>query len=54
MASAFCAARWPSTNQQLQIRPNAIEAAQKADAIVYVLLCADRGFYGVSGWDTLA
>jgi VWFA-related protein len=24
----------------------AIEAAQKADAIVYVLLCADRGFYG--------
>jgi VWFA-related protein len=25
---------------------DAIEAAQKADAIVYVLLCADRGFYG--------
>jgi VWFA-related protein len=25
---------------------NAIEAAQKADAIVYVLLIADRGFYG--------
>jgi len=25
---------------------NAIEAAQKADSIVYVLLCADRGFYG--------
>lgn len=24
----------------------AIEAAQKANAIVYVLLCADRGFYG--------
>jgi VWFA-related protein len=24
----------------------AIEAAQKADAIIYVLLCADRGFYG--------
>jgi VWFA-related protein len=24
---------------------DAIEAAQKADAIVYVLLCADRGFY---------
>ncbi|HWZ11901.1 MAG TPA: VWA domain-containing protein [Acidobacteriaceae bacterium] len=24
----------------------AIEAAQKADTIVYVLLCADRGFYG--------
>src|SRR6204780_1553536 len=28
---------------------DAIEAAQKADAIVYVLLCADRGFYGSSG-----
>ena len=27
---------------------DAIEAAQKADAIVYVLLCADRGgFYGI-------
>ena len=25
---------------------DAIEAAQKADAIIYVLLCADRGFYG--------
>ena len=25
---------------------DAIEAAQKADAIVFVLLCADRGFYG--------
>src|SRR5580692_4285346 len=25
---------------------DAIEAAQKADSIVYVLLCADRGFYG--------
>jgi len=25
---------------------DAIEAAQKADTIVYVLLCADRGFYG--------
>jgi VWFA-related protein len=25
---------------------DAIEAAQKSDAIVYVLLCADRGFYG--------
>ena len=24
----------------------AIEAAQKADSIIYVLLCADRGFYG--------
>ena len=31
---------------QLKIK-DAIEAAQKADAIVYVLLCADRGFYGV-------
>jgi VWFA-related protein len=30
---------------QLKIR-DAIEAAQKADAMVYVLLCADRGFYG--------
>jgi VWFA-related protein len=28
---------------------DAIEAAQKADAIVYVLLCADRGFYGFGG-----
>jgi VWFA-related protein len=28
---------------------DAIEAAQKADAIVYVLLCADRGFYGSMG-----
>ncbi len=28
----------------------AIEAAQKADAIVYVLLCADRGFYGGFGY----
>jgi VWFA-related protein len=28
---------------------DAIEAAQKADAIVYVLLCADRGFYGTMG-----
>jgi VWFA-related protein len=27
----------------------AIESAQKADAIVYVLLCADRGFYGGFG-----
>jgi VWFA-related protein len=30
---------------QLKIK-DAIEAAQKADSIVYVLLCADRGFYG--------
>jgi VWFA-related protein len=30
---------------RLKIR-DAIEAAQKADSIVYVLLCADRGFYG--------
>src|ERR1700677_3877032 len=28
---------------------DAVEAAQKADAIVYVLLCADRGFYGGFG-----
>ena len=28
---------------------DAIEAAQKADSIVYVLLCADRGFYGTMG-----
>ena len=33
---------------QLKIK-DAIEAAQKADAIVYVLLCADRGFYGWFG-----
>jgi len=30
---------------QLSIQ-DAIEAAQKSDSIVYVLLCADRGFYG--------
>jgi VWFA-related protein len=29
---------------------DAIEAAQKADAIVYVLLIADRGFYGGIGY----
>ena len=28
----------------------AIEAAQKADAICYVLLIADRGFYGLGGY----
>src|SRR5208282_5587862 len=33
---------------QLKIK-DAIEAAQKSDAIVYVLLCADRGFYGMQG-----
>jgi VWFA-related protein len=33
---------------QLTIK-GAIEAAQKSDAIVYVLLCADRGFYGSAG-----
>jgi VWFA-related protein len=33
---------------QLKIK-DAIEASQKADAIVYVLLCADRGFYGGIG-----
>jgi len=30
--------------------PDAIEAAQKANAIVYVLLIADRGFYGGIGF----
>jgi VWFA-related protein len=34
---------------QLRIK-DAIEAAQKSDSIVYVLLCADRGFYGFSGY----
>src|SRR5438270_10567225 len=34
---------------KLKIR-DAIEAAQKADAIVYVLLIADRGFYGFGGF----
>ena len=29
---------------------DAVEAAQKADTIVYVLLCADRGFYGMGGY----
>jgi VWFA-related protein len=29
---------------------DAIEAAQKADTIVYVLLCADRSFYGFGGY----
>jgi VWFA-related protein len=29
---------------------DAIEASQKADSIVYVLLCADRGFYGGFGY----
>lgn len=29
---------------------DAIEAAQKSDTIVYVLLCADRGFYGYMGY----
>src|SRR5271165_4044227 len=33
---------------QLKIK-DAVEAAQKADSIVYVLLCADRGFYGSFG-----
>jgi VWFA-related protein len=33
---------------QLKIK-DAIEASQKSDAIVYVLLCADRGFYGSYG-----
>jgi VWFA-related protein len=34
---------------QYKIR-DAVEAAQKADTIVYVLLCADRGFYGFGGY----
>ena len=34
---------------QLKIR-DAIEASQKADAICYVLLIADRGFYGLGGY----
>jgi VWFA-related protein len=34
---------------QLRIK-DAIEAAQKADAICYVLLIADRGFYGLTGY----
>ncbi len=29
---------------------DAVEAAQKADAIVYVILIADRGFYGFGGY----
>jgi VWFA-related protein len=33
---------------QLRVQ-DAIEAAQKSDSIVYVLLCADRGFYGFGG-----
>src|ERR1700751_4296328 len=35
--------------RELKIQ-DAIEAAQKADSIVYVLLCADRGFYGGFGY----
>jgi VWFA-related protein len=34
---------------QLKLQ-DAVEAAQKADSIVYVLLCADRGFYGFGGY----
>jgi len=34
---------------QLKIR-DAVEAAQKADTICYVLLIADRGFYGMMGY----
>ena len=34
---------------QLKIT-EAIEAAQKADSICYVLLIADRGFYGFGGY----
>lgn len=34
---------------QLSIK-DAVEAAQKSDSIVYVLLIADRGFYGFGGY----
>jgi len=34
---------------QMKMR-DAIEAAQKADAVIYVLLAADRGFYGFGGY----
>jgi VWFA-related protein len=34
---------------QLKVK-DAVEAAQKSDSIVYVLLCADRGFYGFGGY----
>src|SRR6266404_7073388 len=34
---------------QYKVR-DAVEAAQKSDSIVYVLLCADRGFYGFGGY----
>lgn len=34
---------------QLRVK-DAIEAAQKSDSIVYVLLIADRGFYGFGGY----
>jgi VWFA-related protein len=34
---------------QLRLK-DAEEAAQKSDSIVYVLLCADRGFYGGFGY----
>src|SRR2546427_10435311 len=34
---------------QLKIQ-DAVEAAHKSDSSVYVLLCADRGFYGFGGY----
>jgi len=34
---------------QLKLQ-DAVESAQKSDSIVYVLLCADRGFYGFGGY----
>jgi VWFA-related protein len=38
-------------DQGSRLRINdAIEAAQKADSICYVLLIADRGFYGMGGY----
>jgi VWFA-related protein len=34
---------------QLKLR-DAVESAERSDSIVYVLLCADRGFYGFGGY----
>ena len=41
----------PREDQGSQLRiKDAIEAAQKSDSICYVLLIADRGFYGFGGY----
>src|SRR6201998_2265208 len=40
---------WQVQGSRLKIQ-DAVEAAKKADTIVYVLLCADRGFYGGFGY----